>query len=169
MGFLLNYSLLYIQYIICFHLYYKLSISYWFNSSLCPIYLQYFIIARATHNTCLVRRSIHIEYWYRTRDAPSIDFFGADKVPVNETAYCSTVQKSLNGVDLASVCGEELYGQNKRHSTSIQYTSRELLGQFSFPFWSLEGGFVIRIGKKYIYRFIYTYITFFYDKYTEPI
>jgi len=53
-----------------------------------------------------VRRSIHIKHWYGAGDAPSINPFGADKVPVNETACCSAVQESPNGVDFAGVCCE---------------------------------------------------------------
>ena len=40
------------KYTICPGLNYRLSITYWFNSSLCLFYLQPFVIVKATHDSC---------------------------------------------------------------------------------------------------------------------
>ena len=59
--------------------------------------------------TCLVGGAIHIVHWYGARDAPGVNTFRLDEVSIYEVACSSRVQKRLDGMHLASVCGADFY------------------------------------------------------------
>ena len=46
------------------------------------------------------------------QDTLDVDPLIADKIPINETSSCSAIQKCLDRVDLTSVYGTELNGQD---------------------------------------------------------
>jgi len=58
---------------------------------------------------CLVREAVHIVHWYGTRDALGVNAFRLDEVSIYEVARSSGVQKCLDGMYLASVCGADFY------------------------------------------------------------
>jgi len=59
--------------------------------------------------TCLVGGAVHVIYRYGARDAPGVNTFCSDKVLIYEVACSSRVQKCLDGMYLASVCGANFY------------------------------------------------------------
>jgi len=59
--------------------------------------------------TCLVGGAVHIVHRYRARDAPGVNAFHSDEVSIYEVACSSGVQKHLNGMHLAGVCGADFY------------------------------------------------------------
>jgi len=62
--------------------------------------------------TCLVRGAIHIVHWYGARDAPGVNAFRLDEVSIYEVAHSSGIQKCLDGMHLAGVCGADFYRQD---------------------------------------------------------
>jgi len=62
--------------------------------------------------TCLVRGAIHIVHQYGAKDALGVNAFRSDKVSIYEVAYSSGVQKRLDGMHLAGVCGADFYWQD---------------------------------------------------------
>jgi len=77
---------------------------------------------------CLVGGAIHIVHRYGTRDAPGVNTFCTDEVSIYEVAHSSGVQKCLDRVHLAGVCGADFYWEDDRHSTGIKGIDRELFG-----------------------------------------
>jgi len=77
---------------------------------------------------CLVRGAVHIVHWYGTRDALGVNAFCLDKVSIYEVARSSGVQKCLDGMHLANVCGADFYWQNDRCPVSIKGVDRESFG-----------------------------------------
>ena len=78
--------------------------------------------------TCLVGEAVHIVHWYRARDAPGVNAFCSDKVSIYEVAHGSRVQKRLDGMHLASVCGTDFYREDDRCSTGVKGVDRESFG-----------------------------------------
>jgi len=62
--------------------------------------------------TCLVGGAVHIVHRYGARDAPGVNAFHSDKVLIYEVACSSGVQKHLDGMYLAGVCGADFYWQD---------------------------------------------------------
>jgi len=59
--------------------------------------------------TCLVGGAVHIVHWYGARDARGVNAFHSNKVSIYEVACSSGVQKHLDGMHLAGVCGTDFY------------------------------------------------------------
>ena len=59
--------------------------------------------------TCLIGRAVYIVHRYGARDALGVNAFCLDKVSIYEVACSSRVQKRLDGMHLASVCGANFY------------------------------------------------------------
>ena len=78
--------------------------------------------------TCLVGRAVHIVYRYGARDAPGVNAFHLNKVLIHEVARSSGVQKRLDGMHLAGVCGANFYWQDDRRPASIEGVDRESFG-----------------------------------------
>jgi len=62
--------------------------------------------------TCLVGGAVHIVHWYGARDAPCVNAFRSNEVSIYEVARSSRVQKHLDGMYLAGVCGTDFYWQD---------------------------------------------------------
>jgi len=62
--------------------------------------------------TCFVGRAIHVVHRYRARDALGVNTFHVDKVSIYEVACSSRVQKCLDGMHLAGVCGADFYWED---------------------------------------------------------
>jgi len=62
--------------------------------------------------TCLVGGAIHIVHRYGTKDALGVNAFRLDKVSIYEVARSSGVQKCLDRMHLAGVCGADFYWQD---------------------------------------------------------
>jgi len=58
---------------------------------------------------CLVRGTVHIVHQYGVRDAPSVNIFRTDEVSIYEVAHSSRVQKRLDRMYLAGICGTDFY------------------------------------------------------------
>ena len=78
--------------------------------------------------TCLVGGAVHVVHRYRARDALGVNAFRSDEVSIYEVARGSGVQKRLNGMHLASVCGTDFYRENDRHSAGVEGVDRESFG-----------------------------------------
>ena len=78
--------------------------------------------------TCLVGEAVHIVYWYRARDAPGVNAFHLDEVSIYEVACSSGVQKRLDGMHLAGVCGADFYWQDDQCPASVKGVDRESFG-----------------------------------------
>jgi len=61
---------------------------------------------------CLVGGAVHIVHRYGARDAPGVNAFRSDEVLIYEVAHSSGVQKRLDRMHLAGVCGADFYWQN---------------------------------------------------------
>jgi len=85
--------------------------------------------------TCLIGGAIHVVHWYGARDAPGVNTFRSDKVSIYEVACSSGVQKHLDRMHLAGVCGADFYWKDDRHPVSIEGVDGESFGQPLFPFW----------------------------------
>jgi len=59
--------------------------------------------------TCLVGGAIHIVHRYGARDAPGVNAFHSDEVSIYEVARSSGIQKRLDRMHLAGVCGADFY------------------------------------------------------------
>jgi len=75
--------------------------------------------------TCLVGEAVHIVHQYGARDAPGVIAFRSDEVSIYEVACSSRIQKRLDGMHLAGICGADFYWQDDRRSTSIKDVDRE--------------------------------------------
>jgi len=85
--------------------------------------------------TCLVREAVHIVHWYGVRDTLDINTFCSDEVSIYEVARSSEIQKHLDGMHLAGVCGTDFYWQDDRCPASVEGVDRESFGQPLFLFW----------------------------------
>jgi len=61
---------------------------------------------------CLVGGAVHVVHQYGARDAPGVNTFRTDEVSIYEVARNSGVQKCLDGVHLAGVCGADFYWED---------------------------------------------------------
>jgi len=77
---------------------------------------------------CLVGGAIHIVHRYGVRDAPGVNIFRTDEVSIYEVACSSRVQKRLNGMYLAGVCGADFYQEDDQHSAGIEGIDGESFG-----------------------------------------
>jgi len=77
---------------------------------------------------CLVGGAIHVVHRYGARDAPGVNTFCTDEVSIYEVAHSSGVQKCLNRVHLAGVCGADFYWKDDRHSMGVKGIDRESFG-----------------------------------------
>jgi len=75
--------------------------------------------------TCLVGEAVHIVHQYGARDAPGVIAFRSDEVSIYKVACSSRIQKRLDGMHLAGICGADFYWQDDRRSTSIKDVDRE--------------------------------------------
>jgi len=78
--------------------------------------------------TCLVGGAIHVVHRYKARDAPGVNAFRLDKVSIYEVAHGSRVQKHLDGMHLAGVCGTDFYWEDDRRSASVKGINGESFG-----------------------------------------
>jgi len=78
--------------------------------------------------TCLVGGAIHIVHRYEARDALGVNAFHLDKVSIYEVAHGSRVQKHLDGMHLAGVCGTDFYWEDDRRSTGVKGINGESFG-----------------------------------------
>ena len=78
--------------------------------------------------TGLVGGAVHIVHQYGARDAPGANTFCMDKVLIYEVACSSGVQKRLDGMHLAGVCGIDFYRKDNQHSMSVEGVGGELFG-----------------------------------------
>ena len=78
--------------------------------------------------TCLVGGAIHVVHRYGVRDASGINAFCSDEVLIYEVACGSRVQKRLDGMHLAGVCGTDFYWEDDRCSMGIEGVDRESFG-----------------------------------------
>jgi len=92
--------------------------------------------------SCFVRRAIHVEHQYGTRDAPGTNTFRIDKILVYEVASGSGVQKRFDRMHLAGVGGTDLYRQNDRRFAGVEGVGEELSGEF-FSHLGLRGRAVL--------------------------
>jgi len=84
--------------------------------------------------SCFVRRAIHVEHRYRTRDALGTNTFRTDKILIYEVASGSRVQKRFDRMHLAGIGGTDLYRQDNRHPAGVEGVGGESSGEFFFPF-----------------------------------
>jgi len=78
--------------------------------------------------TCLVGGAVHIVHRYGARDAPGVNTFHTDEVLIYEVAHSSGVQKRLDGMHLAGVCGTDFYWEDDRCSVGVKGIDGELFG-----------------------------------------
>ena len=69
---------------------------------------------------CLIGGAIYIVHWYGARDAPGVNAFRLDEVSIYKVVHSSGIQKHLDGMHLASVCGADFYWQDDRHPASVE-------------------------------------------------
>jgi len=62
--------------------------------------------------TCLIGEAVYIVYQYGARDALGVNAFRLDEVSIYEVACSSGVQKRLDKMYLAGVCGADFYWQD---------------------------------------------------------
>jgi len=77
---------------------------------------------------CLIGGAVHIVHRYGARDALSVNTFCMDKVSIYEVACSSRVQKCLDGVHLAGVCGADFYWEDDQDSMGIKSIDGESFG-----------------------------------------
>jgi len=78
--------------------------------------------------TCLVGGAVHIVHQYGARDTLGVNAFCSDEVSIYEVACSPRVQKRLDRMYLAGVCGADFYWQDDRRPASIEGVDRELFG-----------------------------------------
>jgi len=78
--------------------------------------------------TCLIGGAIHIVHRYGARDAPGVNAFRSDEVSIYEVARGSRVQKRLDGMHLAGVCGTNFYREDNQRSTGVEGVDGESFG-----------------------------------------
>ena len=77
---------------------------------------------------CLVGRAVHVVHWYGVRDALCVNTLCTDEVSIYEVACSSGVQKHLDGVHLAGVCGTDFYWKDNQHSADVKSIDGESFG-----------------------------------------
>ena len=77
---------------------------------------------------CLVGGTVHVVHRYRARDALSVHTFCLYEVSIYEVACSSGVQKCLDGVHLAGVCGADFYWEDDRCSAGVKGIDGESFG-----------------------------------------
>jgi len=78
--------------------------------------------------TCLVGGAVHVVHWYGVRDAPGVNAFHSDEVSIYEVACGSGVQKRLDRMHLAGICGTNFYWEDDRHSAGVKGVDGESFG-----------------------------------------
>jgi len=78
--------------------------------------------------TCLIGGAVHVVHRYRARDALGVNTFHTDEVLIYEVARGSGVQKRLDGMHLAGVCGTNFYREDDRHSMGVEGVDGESFG-----------------------------------------
>ena len=78
--------------------------------------------------TCLVGGAVHVIHRYGARDALGINAFHSDKVSIYEVAHGSRVQKRLDGIHLAGVCGTDFYQKDDQRSVGVKSVDGESFG-----------------------------------------
>jgi len=78
--------------------------------------------------TCLIGGAVHIVHQYGARDAPGVNAFCLDKVSIYKVAYSSGIQKRLDGMYLASICGADFYWQDDRRPASVEDVNGKSFG-----------------------------------------
>ena len=78
--------------------------------------------------TCLVGGAIHVVHRYGVRDASGINAFCSDEVLIYEVACGSRVQKRLDRMHLAGICGTNFYWEDDRHSAGVKGVDGESFG-----------------------------------------
>jgi len=78
--------------------------------------------------TCLVGEAVHIVHRYGARDAPGVNAFHSNKISIYEVAHSSGVQKHLDRMHLAGICGADFYWQDDQRPASIEDVDGELFG-----------------------------------------
>jgi len=69
---------------------------------------------------CFIGGAVYVIHRYRTRDAPGVNTFCTDEVSIYEVAHSSGVQKRLDRIHLAGVCGTDFYWEDDRRSMGIE-------------------------------------------------
>jgi len=77
---------------------------------------------------CLIGGTVHVVHRYGARDALGVNTFHSDKVLIYEVAYSSRVQKCLDEMHLAGVCGADFYWKDDQHPVSVEGVDRESFG-----------------------------------------
>jgi len=77
---------------------------------------------------CLIGGAVYIVHWYGVRDAPDVNVFHSDEVSIYEVVHSSRVQKRLDGMHLAGVCGADFYWQDNRCPASVESVNGESFG-----------------------------------------
>jgi len=62
--------------------------------------------------TCFVGETVHVVHQYGVRDALGVNTFHMDKVSIYEVVCSSGVQKRLDRMHLAGVCGTDFYWED---------------------------------------------------------
>jgi len=78
--------------------------------------------------TCLIGRAVYIVHWYWARDAHGVYIFCMDEVSIYKVACSSRVQKRLDGMHLAGVCGADFDQEDDQCSVGIKGIDRESFG-----------------------------------------
>jgi len=78
--------------------------------------------------TCLIGGAVHIVHQYGARDALGVNAFRSDEVSIYEVARGSRVQKHLDGMHFASVCGTDFYREDDRRSMGVKGVDGESFG-----------------------------------------
>jgi len=78
--------------------------------------------------TCLIGGAVHIVLQYGVRDALGVNTFCTDEVSIYEVAHSTRVQKRLDGMHLAGVCGADFYQKDDRCSAGIEGIDGESFG-----------------------------------------
>jgi len=78
--------------------------------------------------TCLIGGAVHIVHRYGVRDTLGVNTFCIDKVSIYKVAHSSGVQKRLDKMYLASVCGTDFYWEDDQRSTGIEGIDGESFG-----------------------------------------
>jgi len=77
---------------------------------------------------CLIGGAVHIVHQYGARDAPGVNAFRSDEVSIYEVVRGSRVQKHLDGMYFASVCGTDFYREDDRRSMGVKGVDGESFG-----------------------------------------
>jgi len=76
----------------------------------------------------LVGGAIHVVHRYEAKDALGVNLFHTDEVLIYEVAHSSRVQKRLDRMYLAGICGADFYWEDDQCSMGIEGIDRELFG-----------------------------------------